>query len=50
VKRLWVKRVGRGKLEPEIHSADAGHTYDEPELLPGFSIPLTEIFLQTSGC
>jgi Uma2 family endonuclease len=32
-----------GKLEPEVRSADAGHTFDEPELLPGFSIPLAEI-------
>ena len=33
-----------GKLEPEVHSADAGHTFEEPELLPGFSIPLDRIF------
>jgi Uma2 family endonuclease len=32
-----------GKLEPEVRSADAGHTLEEPELLPGFSIPLGEI-------
>ena len=32
-----------GKLEPEVRSADAGHTFEEPELLPGFSVPLAEI-------
>jgi Uma2 family endonuclease len=32
-----------GKLEPEVRSADAGHAFDEPELLPGFSLPLAEI-------
>jgi Uma2 family endonuclease len=31
------------KLEPEVRSADAGHTFEEPELLPGFSVPLAEI-------
>lgn len=33
-----------GKLEPEVRSADAGHTFEEPELLPGFSIVLKQIF------
>ena len=33
-----------GKLEPEVRSADAGHTFEDPELLPGFSIPLDQIF------
>ncbi|MGH9432175.1 MAG: Uma2 family endonuclease [Terriglobia bacterium] len=32
-----------GKLEPEVRSADAGHTFEEPECLPGLSIPLLEI-------
>jgi len=32
-----------GKLEPEVRSADAGHVFDEPETLPGLSIPLVEI-------
>jgi Uma2 family endonuclease len=32
-----------GKLEPEVRSADAGHAFDEPELLAGFSFPLAEI-------
>jgi Uma2 family endonuclease len=32
-----------GKLDPEVRSADAGHAFDEPELLPGFSLPLAEI-------
>jgi Uma2 family endonuclease len=33
------------KLEPEVRSAAAGHTFEEPELLPGFSLPLERIFL-----
>lgn len=33
-----------GKLEPEVRSAAAGHTFEEPELLPGFSLPLQQIF------
>jgi Uma2 family endonuclease len=37
-------RYVAGKLEPEVRSADAGHAFDEPELLPGLSIPLAEIF------
>jgi Uma2 family endonuclease len=32
------------KLEPEVRSAAAGHTLEEPELLPGFSLPLEQIF------
>ena len=32
-----------GKLEPEVGSADAGHRFEEPEMLPGFSLPLAEI-------
>jgi Uma2 family endonuclease len=31
------------RLEPEVRSADAGHTFDEPDLLSGFSLPLAEI-------
>jgi Uma2 family endonuclease len=33
------------KLEPEVRSADAGHTFEEPEMLPGLSIPLSEILV-----
>ncbi len=33
-----------GKLEPEVRSAEAGQSFEEPELLPGFSLPLAEIF------
>jgi len=33
-----------GKLEPEVRSANAGYPFDEPDLLPGFSFPLAEIF------
>lgn len=31
------------KLEPQVRSADAGHIFEEPELLLGFSVPLSEI-------
>jgi Uma2 family endonuclease len=33
-----------GKLEPDVRSADAGHRFEEPDLLPGFSIALQQIF------
>jgi len=33
-----------GKLEPEVRSADAAHAFAEPEMLPGFSLPLAEVF------
>jgi Uma2 family endonuclease len=32
-----------GKLEPEVRSAKRGDKFEEPELLPGFSLPLAEI-------
>ncbi|MGH9328786.1 MAG: Uma2 family endonuclease [Terriglobia bacterium] len=32
-----------GKLEPEVFSAKAGHKFEEPELLPGFSLSLSDI-------
>jgi Uma2 family endonuclease len=32
-----------GRLEPEVRSAAAGHAFEEPELLPGFSLPLEQI-------
>lgn len=32
------------KLEPEVRSEDAGHKFEEPEMLPGVVIPLAEIF------
>jgi hypothetical protein len=32
-----------GKLEPEVRSAEAGDKFEEPELLPGFLLPLAEI-------
>ena len=37
-------RYVHNKLEPEALSADAGHTFEEPEMLPGLCIPLAEIF------
>ena len=33
-----------GKLEPEVRSAAAGQAFAEPELLPGFSLPLEQVF------
>ena len=36
-----------GKLEPEVRSADAGHTFEESQMLPGLSIPLAEILTQS---
>jgi Uma2 family endonuclease len=36
-------RYVAGKLEPEVHSANAGEKFEEPELLPGFSFCLSEI-------
>ncbi|MGH9359501.1 MAG: Uma2 family endonuclease [Candidatus Acidiferrales bacterium] len=33
-----------GKLEPEVRTAEAGDKFEEPKLLPGFSLPLSEIF------
>jgi len=33
-----------GKLKPEVRSAAAGRTFEKPELLPGFSLPLEQIF------
>jgi Uma2 family endonuclease len=32
------------RLEPEVRCADAGHTFEEPELLPGFSVPIAQFF------
>ncbi len=32
-----------GKLDPEVRSAKAGDRFEEPELLSGFSLPLSEI-------
>ena len=32
------------KLEPEVRSAAAGHAFEQPELLPGFSLPLEQVF------
>jgi len=37
-------RYSAGKLEPEVRSAQLGHAFEEPGLLPGLSIPLEEIF------
>ena len=33
-----------GKLDPEVRSSKAGDRIEEPELLSGFSLPLSEIF------
>lgn len=40
--RLAYRYLG-GKLEPEVRSAQAGHAFDEPPLLPGFSLLLSEV-------
>ncbi len=32
-----------GKREPEVRAAEAGDKFEEPELLPGFSLPLAEV-------
>lgn len=37
-------RYVTGKLEPEVRTADAGDKFEEPDLLPGFSLALAEIF------
>lgn len=37
-------RYTPGKREPEVRIAEAGERFDEPTLLPGFSLPLAEIF------
>ena len=33
-----------GRLNPEVHSAEADDRFEEPDLLSGFSLPLSEIF------
>jgi Uma2 family endonuclease len=33
-----------GKLEPGVRSADAGQSFEEPEMLPGFQLSLGQIF------
>ena len=32
-----------GKLDPEVRSAKSGDRFEEPEMLSGFSLPLSEI-------
>ncbi|MGH9449330.1 MAG: Uma2 family endonuclease [Terriglobia bacterium] len=32
-----------GKREPEVRAAEAGDKFEEPELLPGFSLSLSAI-------
>ncbi len=52
VKAVWLfyprtqlaYRYLAGKLDPEVRSAKAGDRFDEPELLSGLSLPLSEIF------
>ncbi len=54
VKAVWLLypntrlayRYSAGKLEPEVRSAERGHAFEEPALLPGFSLPLKEILPQ----
>jgi Uma2 family endonuclease len=33
-----------GKLEPDVRSAEADHRFEEPDLLPGFSMALRQVF------
>ncbi len=33
-----------GRLEPEVRSADAGHRFEERDVLPGFQLTLAQIF------
>jgi len=37
-------RYSADRLEPEVRSAQLGHSFEEAQLLPGFSVPLAEIF------
>jgi Uma2 family endonuclease len=37
-------RYVSGRLEPEVRSAKDGGRFEEPELLPGFSLALADIF------
>lgn len=37
-------RYAAGTLEPEIRSAQESGKFEEPELLPGFSVALSDIF------
>jgi Uma2 family endonuclease len=36
-------RYVSGKREPEVRAADPGDKFEESELLPGFSLPLSEL-------
>jgi Uma2 family endonuclease len=36
-------RYVAGKLDPEVRSAKSGDRFEEPQLLSGFSLPLSEI-------
>jgi Uma2 family endonuclease len=40
---LLAYRYLPGNLEPEVRSAEAGDKFEEPELLPGFSLALAEV-------
>jgi Uma2 family endonuclease len=42
ITRLAYRYVS-GKLDPQVLSAQAGDRFEEPELLSGFSLPLSEI-------
>lgn len=50
-KAVWLRypntqlayRYVAGKLEPEVRSARTGANFEEPGLIPGFSLPLAEI-------
>lgn len=40
--RLAYRYIG-GKREPEVRAAESGDKFDEPAILPGFSLPLNDI-------
>ena len=42
--RRLAYRYVPGKPAPEVRTAAAGGQFEEPELLPGFSLPLAEVF------
>lgn len=43
-KTLLTVSYAQGKLDPRVYTSEAGDRFEEPELLPGFSLLLHEIF------
>ena len=42
-RRGLAHRYTPGKVDPEVRTATAGHVFEEPALLPGFSMPIRDI-------